>query len=402
MSAIGPVLRKLLPASLLSLSGCVLLLFLLPVSVLDMLLQVGCEQCFGVSPEGLFVVNGVEGRRLVETYPGSPPMEVIDQEPEEPAFLAEVGLSCGDLLELSGLSLGSAPGPIQSIGQLRSGGFAVVASNDAAARYRGAGAATAAPPILYMTSSIADAVIAINPATGASLASIAVGDRPRGIAATPDGSRLYVANEDSGNVSLINTATRRELMRIPLPGDSSPYDVAVTPDGAEVWVTSHETSGFVHVIDTSTNAVAASIRVGREPVQVAISPDGTLAYVTNEGDNRLSILDVWTRTVQRSLTVPSPYGVELDPAGSRVYVTTRTNPGAVRMYDVASEAVLRTWEVGEKPEYLTLDGFATRLFVTNRLSDFISVINLLSGEVEASIPAPKGLGPLAAFPAAAN
>ena len=63
MSAIGSILRKLLPASLLSLSGCVLLLLLLPVSVLDMLLQAGCEQCFGVSPEGLFVVNGVESRQ---------------------------------------------------------------------------------------------------------------------------------------------------------------------------------------------------------------------------------------------------------------------------------------------------------------------------------------------------
>lgn len=266
---------------------------------------------------------------------------------------------------------------------------------DAAGRYRAAGAAPRTPTLVYLTNSVNDSVMAVDATSRALVGSVPVGDRPRGLALSPDGARLFVANEDSGSVSVVRTNGLTELQRIPLPGNPEPYHVAITPDGSEVWVTSHEASGFVHVIDAATLALTASIRVGRRPVQVALSPDGTLAYVTNAEDNRVSIVDVWTRTVQRSLTVPSPYGVLFDPTGSRVYVTSHSNPGSVRMYDAATDALLATWGVGMKPEYLALDAFATRLFVTNRLSNFLSVINLLSGEVEREIPVPKGLGPLA-------
>ena len=400
MTFLSKLLRRLLPASMLSLSGCVLLLFLLPASIVDVLFQVGCEQCFGDSPVAMLVANGVEGReQRPSESPGLPPTEEIDQEPEEPAYLAELGLTCDELFALADFFGATAPRPSQSAPGIRSGGFAVVIPGGAAGRYRGGADAAGPLAVAYMTNSVDDTVAAIDPATRAVLSTVRVGDRPRGIAATPDGTRLFVANEESGSVSVIEAATLTEVTRIALPGDAEPYDVAITPDGAEAWVTGHEASGFVHILDTSLLTVAQSVRVGRMPVQVAISPDGTLAYVTNEGDNRLSVLDVWTRSVQRSLTVPSPFAVAFDPTGARVYVSSRSSPGAVRMIDVASDATLATWEVGEKPEYLRLDPFATRLFVTNRLSPFISVINLLSGEAEAPIAAPRGLGPMASIPA---
>ncbi|MCB1020625.1 MAG: YncE family protein [Acidobacteria bacterium] len=399
MNATQNLLRKILPASFLglSLSSCAVLALLFAVSFSDVLLQVACEECFGVSPEGILVVNGTEGRTVEESVsPGLPPEIVVDQEPERSSYLAEVGLTCNDLFSLAELSFEGSSGAGQSLGSLRSGGVAVVTAEDAAARL---GGQASAPARVYLTNSATNQVLAMDASTRRVLGAVTVGARPRGIAATPNGEKLFVANEDSGNVSVIETATLRELMRIPLPGDAEPFDIAITPDGQEAWVTSHETSGFVHILDTSLHAVLASVRVGRSPVQVAISPDGTLAYVTNEGDNRLSILDVWTRTVLRSLTVPSAYGVAFDPVGARVYVSSRSTPGRVRMLDVASDAELAAWDVGEKPEYLAVDGFATRLFVSNRLSDFLSVVNLLSGEVESTIPAPRGLGPVALVPA---
>jgi YVTN family beta-propeller protein len=41
------------------------------------------------------------------------------------------------------------------------------------------------------------------------IANVKVGVRPWGLALLPDGSRLYVANGPSGDVSVINTATRQ-------------------------------------------------------------------------------------------------------------------------------------------------------------------------------------------------
>jgi len=46
------------------------------------------------------------------------------------------------------------------------------------------------------------------------VASIPVGRRPWGIAITPDGQTLYTANGLSGDVSVIDTATRRVMATI--------------------------------------------------------------------------------------------------------------------------------------------------------------------------------------------
>ena len=118
---------------------------------------------------------------------------------------------------------------------------------------------------------------------------------------------------------------------------------------------------------------------------------------TRAGDRRItSASSIATRRVSVS---SRPRAVTaLDPTGSRVYVSSHSNPGTVRMIDVATDAVLATWEVGTKPESVALDAFANRLFVSNRLSDYLSVINLLTGEVEREIAVPRGLGPVAFAP----
>ncbi len=388
------LLRGALPASLLGLAGCVLLVLLFVFTAADILLQVGCEQCFGDALSSMVVANGVEGREIERPSPESPPIETVDQEPEDPDFLAFVSQLCDFLFDVFALVDGGDPGPSQSIGQIRSGGIAVAPLTGAAERLGG----PSGPRMLYLTNSVDDTVLAIDTESRSLVGAAAVGRRPRGIAVTPDGARLFVANEDSGDVSVVETLELSESMRIRLPDGAEPYDVAITPDGAEAWVSGHEASGSVHILDTASLSVVESVRVGRRPVQVALSPDGTLAYLTNEEDNRLSIVDVWTRTVLRSLTVPSPHGVAFDPVGSRVYVTSHSSPGTVRMIDVGTDTVLAIWDVGEKPEYLALDALATRLFVTNRLSNFLSVINLLDGQVEREIEVPKGLGPLASAP----
>ncbi len=83
--------------------------------------------------------------------------------------------------------------------------------------------------------------------TDAIIATINVGEDPRGVAMSPDGTRLYVVNKEDDTLS---------------------------------------------VIRTSTNTVLATIDVGDSPNEVAISPDGTRAYVTNSFNDSVSVLQV--------------------------------------------------------------------------------------------------------------
>jgi YVTN family beta-propeller protein len=95
----------------------------------------------------------------------------------------------------------------------------------------------------------------------------------------------YITNFGDNTVSVIDTATDTVIATIPV-GDR-PYGVAVTPDGSKVYVANQ---GFnprfvstVSVIDAATNTVSATIRGGRDPIGVAVSPDGSKVYVVNRG-----------------------------------------------------------------------------------------------------------------------
>ncbi|MEU9048496.1 YncE family protein, partial [Kitasatospora sp. NPDC048343] len=77
---------------------------------------------------------------------------------------------------------------------------------------------------------------------------------------------------------------------------SFPTGVAITPDGLHAYVT-NEGDNTVSVIDTATNTVTATVVVGTGPFDVAVTPDGLHAYVTNEGDNTVSVIDTATNTV---------------------------------------------------------------------------------------------------------
>jgi YVTN family beta-propeller protein len=66
--------------------------------------------------------------------------------------------------------------------------------------------------------------------------------------------------------------------------------VAATPDGSKVYV-ANEHSNTVSVIATATNTVTATIAVGDVPIGVAVAPDSSKVYVTNFGSNTVSVID---------------------------------------------------------------------------------------------------------------
>jgi len=73
-------------------------------------------------------------------------------------------------------------------------------------------------------------------------------------------------------VSVIDTATNTVIATIPVGFE--PVGVAVTPDGSKVYITNNNSS-TVSVIDTVTNTVTATIPVGLFPFGVAVTPDGS-------------------------------------------------------------------------------------------------------------------------------
>jgi YVTN family beta-propeller protein len=144
-------------------------------------------------------------------------------------------------------------------------------------------------------------VSVISTASDTVVKTVNVGVIPRGVAITPDGTKVYVANANDSTVSVIATATDTVSATIPLPAGSIPFGIAVSPDGSKLFVYVAD-QGFefpdgtfgrasVTVINAVANAVVVpAIPVGNGPTGIAVTPDGTKVYVADQGSNTVSVI----------------------------------------------------------------------------------------------------------------
>lgn len=96
---------------------------------------------------------------------------------------------------------------------------------------------------------------------------------------------LYVANQQSNNLSVIRVSDNQVVATIESPAFANPHGIAFTPDGRSAYVTNENLSGDynphhptehggnhgnVVVIDTATNQVIKTIEVEVDPTGVAV------------------------------------------------------------------------------------------------------------------------------------
>ena len=82
------------------------------------------------------------------------------------------------------------------------------------------------------------------------------------------------------------------------------------------------------MIDTGSNTVTAAVTVGARPYGVAVNPAGTRVYVTNWGANAVSVIDTASNTVTATVTVgtsPGAFGLFIGGAAAPPTPPTITN-----------------------------------------------------------------------------
>ena len=87
------------------------------------------------------------------------------------------------------------------------------------------------------------------------LSNISVGNSPVGIAVNPSSNWIYVANINSGTVSVMDGITNKVTDTITV--GKAPYGVAVNPVTNKVYVTNIQ-SNSISVIDGKTNKVTGT------------------------------------------------------------------------------------------------------------------------------------------------
>ena len=146
-----------------------------------------------------------------------------------------------------------------------------------------------------------------------------------------------------GDVSVVNTTTNAVVATVPV--GTEPAGLAITPDGAFAYVANSGTDSSVSVIKTFSNEVVATVPVGHTPWAVAITPDGGQAYVANRTGDDVSVISTSTNLVIATVQVGNdPYDLAVTPNGQFVYVAN--DDGTVSVISTATSTVIDTVPVG--------------------------------------------------------
>jgi YVTN family beta-propeller protein len=169
----------------------------------------------------------------------------------------------------------------------------------------------------YITNSADNSVSVIATSTNALTASFSVSglSSPFAAAVTPDGSKVYIAN-NFGGVSVIATANNALITVVSTSDGSSPQGAAASPDNAKIYISTD--SGTVQVIATASNTVTATIKVGSTPQGLEVTPDGSKVYVANRDSNNVSVIATSSNSVVATVPVgahPTSFGHFIVPPG---------------------------------------------------------------------------------------
>lgn len=128
-----------------------------------------------------------------------------------------------------------------------------------------------------------DAVTIIDPATNKVVAEIPGIEISNGVAAAPDGSRIYATGEVEHGLFVIDPKTMKVETKVHLTG--RPSAVAVGKDGQRVYVGIQDTGGTgMDIVDAKSLKVLKNLPLeGMKTHYVFVTPDGKYALATANG-----------------------------------------------------------------------------------------------------------------------
>lgn len=173
---------------------------------------------------------------------------------------------------------------------------------------------------VYVYRHVENSLVVIRVSDNTVLSTVSVGGagirRSVGIVASPDGSALYLVDNDA--IAIVSTATDTVTGSIPLTGAAG---VAVSPDGSYLYVIGGASDDALYRVRLSDNSVIDSSTVGAGPRGIAFTPSGSFALVTLNPSNTVAIVDTTTNEVIDTVSVGSnPYGIAVSPDGTFAYV----------------------------------------------------------------------------------
>jgi YVTN family beta-propeller protein len=180
-------------------------------------------------------------------------------------------------------------------------------------------------------------LIAVDGATGAILATVALASIPVDIAVDSATDTVYVAI--GGSVLVIDGATNSVVATIALPSDANGVangvGIAVDSTTDTIYVANDRISGGVFVIDGGSDTVTATISSGgMDPYGIGVDEATGTVWVANLQGTVAAISEA-TGLVIESVSVSLPLYLAVNPATDEVYVASSSGANPLTVIDGA-------------------------------------------------------------------
>ena len=226
---------------------------------------------------------------------------------------------------------------------------------------------------------------------------IEVGDRPMGVALSPDGNYLAVSNDGQGvqALMLVNTDSQEVVHTITYESPEALFvGISFSPDGTQLYA-SAGANNKVRVYDVGDGEVTERdpIRLGPSsldeeddedpqifPAGLTVTEDGKRLFVANNLDDSMSVIDLESEEVIETVGVGNqPYTVALTPDETKAYVSNWGDE-TVSVIDTESYEMIESVLVGMGPNAVVADPERPRMYVADGNNDTVSVIETETDE----------------------
>ena len=261
------------------------------------------------------------------------------------------------------------------------GALALLAAATLPAPARAAGAAYQ----IFVSNERSGDVTIIDGADFKVVGTIPVGKRPRGIHVSPDGKTVYVALSGTP----IEGPPALDAQGNPILKKNSKADDDDDDDSK-----ADKSADGIGVVDVAQRKLTGKIPAGSDPEEFALSKDGTRIYVSNEDIKTATVINIASRKVEHLIPVGrEPEGVGVTPDGKQFYVTCETG-GEVFVIDTSSYKVVGHFTVPVRPRSVAFLSNAAIGFIPSESKGQLNIIDTATPKVLKSIDLPAGSRPM--------
>ena len=211
----------------------------------------------------------------------------------------------------------------------------------------------------------------------------------------PSGPLAFVTNERDGTITVIDTNTDRVYSTIKVGGRLR--GIRLSPDKQKIWVAisypSNQSQGEDKIAELDRDGnIIAKYEAGTDPENFAIDDNATHLYIANEDAGTASITDIKANHVITSMPVGlEPEGAAISPDGGWVYITSESS-SSVSVIDTHTGQVVKQFLVGARPREAVFTSDSARAYITAENGNVVSVVDTRDHSVVKTIELPRGDG----------